>query len=107
GSDPRRHVTTRPHRSAVGVAVAGLIALAMAMGIGRFAFTPVLPMMQADGVLTIAAGGWLAAANYLGYLVGALSAVAFRIRPAATIRAGLIVIVLTTGGMGLLHGFEV
>ena len=85
--------------------MAGLVALAIAMGIGRFAFTPVLPMMQADGVLTIAAGGWLAAANYLGYLLGALSAVAIRIRPATTIRAGLLVIVVTTVGMGLAHSF--
>jgi len=57
--------TTRRHDSAPMVAVAGLVALAVAMGIGRFAFTPILPMMQEDGVLTIAAGGWLAAANYL------------------------------------------
>jgi MFS family permease len=100
-------VTARPPRAPVAVAVAGLVALAIAMGIGRFAFTPVLPMMQEGGVLTIAAGGWLAAANYFGYLVGALSAVAIRIRPATTIRAGLIVIVVTTVGMGLAHGFEV
>jgi MFS family permease len=98
--------TSRPHGSAAAVAAAGSVALAIAMGIGRFAFTPVLPMMQEDGVLTIVAGGWLAAANYLGYLLGALSAVAIRIRPAGTIRAGLIVIVVTTVGMGLEHGFE-
>ena len=44
------------------------------MGIGRFAFTPVLPLMQVEGTLTLAAGGWLAAANYAGYLAGALTA---------------------------------
>ena len=33
--------------------------------------TPILPMMQADG-LPLAQGGWLAAANYFGYLLGAL-----------------------------------
>src|SRR5687767_9742260 len=37
-------VTTRPPGSPVAVAVAGFVALAIAMGIGRFAFTPVLPM---------------------------------------------------------------
>jgi predicted MFS family arabinose efflux permease len=42
------------------------------MGIGRFAFTPLLPMMLADGLVDLAAAGWLASANYLGYLVGAL-----------------------------------
>ncbi|HEX7045817.1 MAG TPA: YbfB/YjiJ family MFS transporter, partial [Burkholderiales bacterium] len=49
------------------VAAVGLVALAIAMGIGRFAFTPILPMMQEDAGLSVAAGGWLASANYLGY----------------------------------------
>ncbi len=42
------------------------------MGIGRFAFTPLLPMMLADGVVDLADASWLASANYLGYLAGAL-----------------------------------
>lgn len=52
--------------------MAGAVALAVAMGIGRFAFTPLLPMMLADGAIDLAAASWLASANYLGYLVGAL-----------------------------------
>lgn len=54
------------------VVVAGMISLAVAMGIGRFAFTPLLPMMLSDGVIDLPAASWLASANYLGYLVGAL-----------------------------------
>ncbi len=54
------------------IALAGMVALAVAMGIGRFAFTPLLPMMLHDGVLDLPAASWLASANYLGYLVGAL-----------------------------------
>ena len=57
---------------ALHIAWAGMAALAVAMGIGRFAFTPLLPMMLHDGVVDIAAGSWLATANYFGYLVGAL-----------------------------------
>ena len=52
--------------------VAGMLALAIAMGIGRFAFTPLLPIMLADGVTSLAAASWLASANYFGYLLGAL-----------------------------------
>src|SRR4029077_9768953 len=37
-------------------------------GIGRFAFTPVLPMMRHEGVLSITGAAWLASANYAGYL---------------------------------------
>ena len=58
--------------SAIAIAVAGCIALAVAMGIGRFAFTPILPMMLHDGVVDLHAASWLASANYLGYLSGAL-----------------------------------
>ncbi|MEP7103012.1 MAG: YbfB/YjiJ family MFS transporter [Burkholderiales bacterium] len=54
------------------VALAGAVSLAVAMGIGRFAFTPLLPMMLHDGVIDLHAASWLASANYLGYLAGAL-----------------------------------
>lgn len=62
--------TGEPGRWAV--ALAGAAALAVAMGIGRFAFTPLLPMMLHDGVIDLHAASWLASANYLGYLAGAL-----------------------------------
>jgi predicted MFS family arabinose efflux permease len=87
------------------VALAALAALAIAMGIGRFAFTPILPMMQQDAGLSVSDGGWLASANYLGYLIGALSAVRQRIRAATAIRASLAVIGLSTLGMALRDGF--
>ncbi len=54
------------------IALAGFVALAVAMGIGRFAFTPILPMMLGDGVITLQRASWLASTNYVGYLVGAL-----------------------------------
>ncbi|MFT3719126.1 YbfB/YjiJ family MFS transporter [Pseudorhodoferax sp.] len=54
------------------VALAGAVSLAVAMGIGRFAFTPLLPLMLHDGLLDLPGASWLASANYLGYLLGAL-----------------------------------
>jgi MFS family permease len=83
------------------VAAAGFAALAVGMGIGRFAFTPILPLMQAEGALTLASGGWLAAGNYAGYLAGALSA---PLLPAALgVRAGLAGVALFTLAMPLVH----
>jgi predicted MFS family arabinose efflux permease len=58
------------------VVLAGSASLAIAMGVGRFAFTPILPMMLHDGVLDLSRAGGLATANYVGYLVGALAAMA-------------------------------
>lgn len=94
-------------RSPAAVALAGLAALAVAMGIGRFAFTPILPMMQEDASLSIAEGGWLAAANYIGYLVGALGATAMDVRATTAIRGGLVGISLATLGMGLEHSLAI
>jgi MFS family permease len=48
------------------------VALAVAMGIGRFAFTPLLPIMLAERSVTLPGASLLASANYFGYLVGAL-----------------------------------
>jgi len=90
--------------AAGAVAVAGLLALAVGMGIGRFAFTPILPMMQEDAGVSIAMGGWLASANYIGYLLGALSVMGLRMRATSAIRAGLVTIGLATLAMGLESG---
>ena len=49
-----------------------MLALAIAIGVGRFAFTPILPMMQKDYGLTLRMAGLLASANYVGYFIGAL-----------------------------------
>ncbi|KMW47036.1 YbfB/YjiJ family MFS transporter [Ralstonia insidiosa] len=86
------------------VAIAGMVALSVAMGIGRFAFTPILPMMLHDGSLSLAQGSWLATGNYLGYFLGALACMAVRGDAARLIRTGLIATVLLTAGMGLLQG---
>ena len=77
--------------------LAGLLSLAVAMGIGRFAFTPLLPLMQEEG-LALADGGRLASSNYAGYLHGALSCVFANPNPggspARARRAGVTLFVL-------------
>lgn len=98
-------------RQALHVAFAGMAALAAAMGIGRFAFTPLLPMMLHDGVVDIATGSWLATANYAGYLAGALLYMALpwlgrRVLGGAPgnavlVRGGLVATALLTLGLAL------
>jgi predicted MFS family arabinose efflux permease len=93
--------------SPAAVALAGLTAAAVAMGIGRFAFTPILPMMQQDFGLSMSDGGWLASANYLGFLFGAVSAISVRVRSTTAVRVGLVVIAIVTLGMGLTTEFAI
>ena len=93
-----------PPRPTTAVLVAaGAIALAIAMGVGRFAFTPMLPLMQADGSATLAQGAWLAFANYLGYLVGALACSVRAPQPRRAVRVGLVAVAALTLGMAALH----
>jgi MFS family permease len=87
--------------SATVAATVGLLALASAMGIGRFSLTPILPLMQHDVGLTLAQGGWLATSNYLGYLAGSLISMSFAPRPVRAIRWGLIAVSALTMAMGL------
>ncbi len=84
-----------------------MLTLAVAIGIGRFAFTPILPMMQKDVGLSLAAGGWLASANYVGYLIGALSGIWLRVTGAMMVRVALAAIVLLTALMGVTHNLGV
>nr|WP_318380978.1 YbfB/YjiJ family MFS transporter [uncultured Enterobacter sp.] len=59
---------------ALRIAISGFVVLIVAMGIGRFAFTPQVPLMISEGQLTLTSAGLVAAMNYLGYLVGAWDA---------------------------------
>lgn len=88
---------------------AGFLALVVAMGIGRFAYTPILPAMQEGFGLSAAAAGALASSNYLGYLLGAVLAAFFPVgRPRnALLRGGLLAAVATPALVGLTDDFGI
>ena len=94
-------------RAAWRAALACMVTLAVAMGLGRFAFTPMLPVMLHEGKLDLQAGGVLASLNYLGYFLGALSCAAIRAKPTHMVRGGLVATAVLLLGMGLLQGFSV
>ncbi|WKB53585.1 YbfB/YjiJ family MFS transporter [Eleftheria terrae] len=93
-----------PDLTAASITVAGLVALAVAMGIGRFAFTPLLPLMLRDGTLSAAAGAEWAAANYGGYLLGAMTAAWFSGQPQRGLRLGLLGVALATLAVACMDG---
>ncbi|RQV04300.1 YbfB/YjiJ family MFS transporter [Burkholderia cenocepacia] len=90
-------------RRARAAALACMIGLAVVLGVGRFAFTPLLPLMLADGSIGLKGGSWLASANYAGYFAGAVSCAALRVAPARMVRLGLVATVLLTAAMGVGH----
>ncbi|CAI8908087.1 MFS_4 domain-containing protein [Pseudomonas sp. IT-347P] len=83
------------------------VALMMAMGIGRFALTPQMPHLLSEGQIDLTAAGLIAAANYLGYLLGAVDAM-FAHRPQQVQRrlhGGLWLCVLLTLASFWANGF--
>lgn len=85
------------------VILAGISALILTVGLARFAYTPLLPVMRQEAGLSLLAGGWLATLNYGGYIAGLLVAswvgtlrLKFHIY-----RASLVIAVVTTAAMGM------
>ncbi|MCL2658403.1 MAG: YbfB/YjiJ family MFS transporter [Betaproteobacteria bacterium] len=85
------------------VIAAGICALILTVGLARFAYTPMLPIMRHEAGLSALAGGWLATFNYAGYITGALiTATISDLRLKFQLyRLGLVVAVISTVAMGM------
>ncbi len=102
-------MSSQGQRARLKVMTAGIFSLLLTLGVARFAYTPLLPLMQQQAGLGVAEAGWLAAINYAGYLSGALLAMqggdlVFKDR---LYRIGLVVAIASTAMMGLSSNFTV
>ena len=81
---------------------AGIFSLILVLGVARFSYTPLLPLVQQQAGLGVAEAGWLAAINYAGYLSGALiaSLISDLVLKDRLYRIGLVVAILSTALMG-------
>ena len=89
---------SRPAAGAwISAALAGLCATLIGLGIGRFSYVALLPLMIDAHWTSPGAAAQLAAANLIGYLIGALSAhrAALRLGAAQAIRAAMLAILLS------------
>ena len=100
---PNNYEAKQKERSVLYILVGGMLGLVVAMGIGRFAFTPILPLMQRDLAMSNTVAGWLAGLNYLGYHAGAiLCSISPRIlRSRLLTGSALLLSLVTTLFMGL------
>lgn len=85
-----------PSRS-LALPLAGLTALLIGLGFGRFAYTALVPALIDEGWATVTTAGYLASANFAGYLLGALGSgrVAALAPLPSVIRSALAVTVLS------------
>ncbi len=86
-------------QSAWRTAFAGALTLATIMGIGRFAYTPLLPMMLQDRIITLSEGGLIATLHYIGYFIGAALCMVWHLPPTKMIRSGLVLTIVLTLSM--------
>src|SRR5450830_56261 len=102
-ANPKMERRMSDHKARLRVLGAGIFSLLLVLGVARFSYTPLLPLMQQQAGLGVAAAGWLAAINYAGYLSGAIiaSQISDLVLKDKLYRIGMVLAIISTAVMGL------
>lgn len=95
------------NRQQIGILFGGVLLLVVAMGISRFAFTPILPFMRHDAGFSFEVAGFLASSNYIGYFIGALWAGFIYRKRKAILLISVVINVLSVVLMGLIELYSI
>ena len=95
--------------SQVRLALVGIGVVAITGGLGRFAYTPIIPYMQTTLNISSADIGLLASSNYLGYLIGSIIPLvySFANKQRLTLYLSVFVSIITLGLMGATEEFYI
>jgi MFS family permease len=90
------------------LAFVGLAGGLIGVGICRFAYTPLVPVMIGEGWITAAEAGYLGAINFAGYFLGAATAwfAAMRMGTGRAVRLNLVLCLLSLAAAALPWGFH-
>lgn len=91
----------------IRLSIAGAATLLVGMALGRFSYSPLIPVLIESGQLTVAQAGNVGASNFLGYLAGALAAPMLRRRwgEAPSLRICLVIALVCLAASILPWGF--
>ena len=93
--------------SQVRLALVGISVVAITGGLGRFAYTPIIPYMQNTLNISSTDIGLIASSNYLGYLIGSIIPLIFSFanKQRLTLYLSVLVSIITLGLMGFTNEF--
>jgi predicted MFS family arabinose efflux permease len=90
------------------IAITSMLSMVVVIGLGRFALTPQLPHMIAEKQITLTQASLVAAANFLGYLIGSMETIRARKRLIFRLKGGLIasIAILFLSGIAVNHTWD-
>lgn len=106
-STPMRTEIAAPSRPACATVLRAAAGLAAAMGVGRFVYTPLLPLMQEQTGVSHSDTALVATANYLGYFLGAIALAVYPAGARSRVLFRASIVALVASELAMIAGTDV